>query len=149
MYLWNINKLASDLKDNTVSEGEKVKYFIFSVFWSAFFHAMGPYSCPNPDQTTLILSVIYIICLPTGVWICYRANSGGDGQNFLERFICLCVPICVRLTLFAIVFFFLFGITLSLIPINVSPNITIVVYIVYFAGYFWWIKRKISWISAG
>ncbi|HEU4881024.1 MAG TPA: hypothetical protein VFT45_02230, partial [Longimicrobium sp.] len=47
-----------------------------------------------------------------GIWVCYRANQRGDGTAFVERFICLSVPVTIRwLVLF-------FGVWIGLVLIG-------------------------------
>lgn len=47
-----------------------------------------------------------------GIWVCYRANQRGDGTAFLERFICLTLPVMLRwLALF-------FGVWIGLVLIG-------------------------------
>lgn len=99
MYLWKSKDLAGDLKDNLVSESEKLKYMLFGGI--ATLLAYDPifyYDLPYRTLDTII-SVLVLIITVVGTILCYKANKAGDNHDFITRYICLCVPIGIKAVL--------------------------------------------------
>ncbi|MCK5884861.1 MAG: hypothetical protein KAG61_14325 [Bacteriovoracaceae bacterium] len=96
MYFWKTELLADDLKNERLSSVDEFCYFlIFNILSVIALFAMF---LPSPDFPTLefvdvlLGSLIYI----TGLCICYRTNSSGDGSSFTVRFVSLGLPLCIR-----------------------------------------------------
>ena len=95
MYLLNYKQLAEDLRDNKVSEREKLYYMIGTVVLST--PLLVPSAPANPDDITGELVGIFILISITilGTIFTYRKNQQGDGKNFIERYVCLSFPISI------------------------------------------------------
>ena len=95
MHLLNYKQLARDLRDNKVSEREKLYYIIGTVVLSA--PLLIPHAPANYDDITGELVGIFILTLLTilGTIFIYRKNQQGDGKNFIERYVCLSFPISI------------------------------------------------------
>lgn len=90
MYFWNINALIEDLRLNKVTERDKMLNFLVTI-------------------TILVLiasSALDIILFVVGIILCFRTNSNGDNKNFIDRVICLSVPIFSRLFPVALILYF-------------------------------------------
>ncbi len=88
MYFWNINALVKDLREDKVSEKEKLKYYLFiSILGVALPHSIDLF-------TILDIGVLII-----GTYLCYEVNSKGDNRYFIDRMICLGVPLSLRFIL--------------------------------------------------
>ncbi|WP_371364632.1 hypothetical protein SRRS_52710 [Sporomusa rhizae] len=88
MYLWNVNALVKDLREDKMSENEKLKYYLLSgVFALAVPHEL--------DLFTILDVGVFII----GTYLCFEANSKGDNRNFITRMICLEIPLGIRYVL--------------------------------------------------
>jgi len=109
MYLWNTKALAKELKEGTLSEREKFKYYIVGVI---LFNIMTMFPSSGGSSLTdyLIGIVISSLILFVGAYVCYGVNKAGDNINFIERFICLSLPIGIK--------FFLLTILFSVIAVN-------------------------------
>lgn len=88
MYLWNVNALVKDLREDKMSENEKLKYYLLSgVVALALPHEL--------DLFTILDIGVFII----GTYLCFEANSKGDNRNFITRMICLEIPLGIRYVL--------------------------------------------------
>ncbi len=93
MVFWDVNALVEKLRNGSLTEKQKMIYFlIYSVIYltEGFF---------NDDTSTVPqifgFAVMIIVQIIIAV-VCFQANNYGDGKNFLERFICLQVPLSIR-----------------------------------------------------
>lgn len=94
MNFWNPAKLATDLRSGKLSEIQKFNYVVIS----AIIHMIvGSGSILRGHYTSLHLSFIfaYICVTLVGLNISFRVNQEGDGKFFLERYLCLSVPLIV------------------------------------------------------
>lgn len=113
MYFWNVRALAEDLKLGQVTQEEKMKYFlvqtvIISLVFSFISHLASPLY--STGAMAFLESTMDLVVNVLGIWMCYEANKLGDNKEFLDRIICLSLPIGVRLTVFIIPLSFLIGI---------------------------------------
>ena len=152
MYFWHTDALAQELKEGTVSESEKFKYFftlfiLISIAWSTtnFF---------EPDEFTLsniIQSIIDIIIVIVGTYLCYAINREGDGINFIERYVCLNFPIFIKFTVFMLFGYTILGIifgTSFLVSDDVFANwFVYLLSTILYIYFFWRLYVHIKWIS--
>jgi len=111
MYLWNTKALAKELKEGTLSEGEKFKYYLFGVIIYALLFEFGGYLDKEIFTTVNLLLSITIVSLDIiGIYLCYEANKQGDGLLFIERIVCLSVPLGIRILVLSIVLLIIFSI---------------------------------------
>jgi hypothetical protein len=97
MRLWNVNALAKDLAASRVSERDKLLFLLANLLFAAVMSELDKYRVVNPNAWHLTTSVLAIGIVAVGTVLCYRANKKGDGKHFMERYICLSVPVTIRL----------------------------------------------------
>ena len=91
MVYLNPRQLALELRDSIVSERTKYRLvllgFALQLVWG-----QGLYSGANRGYTLIVLigAVMY-----WGIRSCYNANARGDNRAFVERFMCLSVPMSI------------------------------------------------------
>jgi hypothetical protein len=96
---WHTHKLADELAKNGVSEQQSLWYAVISTILvvEATYYAtwFGGY------RTWLLLVEFIAVCVITlvGLQECFKANGGSNGSHFLKRFICLGVPIGLKLAI--------------------------------------------------
>lgn len=78
MYFWNVKGLAQDLKENKISETEKLKYYLLS----------GAFGMLPSTESSWTESGIWIIMGFLAVIWCYQANRRGDNTDFIGRVTC-------------------------------------------------------------
>lgn len=110
MYFWRVNNLVDDFRNDKVSEKEKLKYTILlgilvEIISSPIMWIDSIYS--TMDSINLIAM---IVTTTLGTYYCYAKNKSGDNKDFITRFICLGIPVGVRLFVFALPVFILCGV---------------------------------------
>lgn len=100
MYWWRIEPLKAQLLSGGPPESEKMKYLLATA-GAHVISAEAGYLIGVSDSTALtsmdwISALLTIACTFIGIYYCYRRNLAGDGQRFLERFICVSWPVSVR-----------------------------------------------------
>lgn len=97
MYLWNTNALARELKEGTLSEREKFKYLLVYVVVEVILLELSNYPPYEYSEFMIPMSVFSILSVIIGTYICYRTNQNGDGVRFIERYICLGLPLSIKI----------------------------------------------------
>ena len=97
MYFWNVNNLINDFKDGNVTDKESVKYFILLGLMSTIVDS--PVFTMNMEYSVLdtISTIVSVLAYVLGTYYIYRINKKGDNKDFIARYICLSLPIIVRL----------------------------------------------------
>jgi|GEM_PF-1465662 hypothetical protein len=130
MYIWNYHALAQRFKTHTLTTREKLKYLlaimiyvptglmgsnwvpgiyrliyaISNKFLATKSSHVPPLKVFNDFNSVTDIVVVGIVGL--GVILCYWTNRRGDGRNFIERFMCLSIPISIRISVYVLVIFF-------------------------------------------
>ena len=103
IHWWRTDKLAEELTNDGVSEPQSFWYAVISTIMVvvATYYAtwFGGY------QSWLLLVEFAAVCVITvlGLQECYKANGGASGSHFLKRFICLGVPVGIKLFIASLV----------------------------------------------
>lgn len=96
---WNYLKLAQKLRDDELTPTSKFYYIFCSAIFTVFIIECS--SLYQDTEDTNIINVLNVIIsvLFTGFtcFMGYQINTQGDNKNFIERYICLYLPITVRL----------------------------------------------------
>ncbi len=103
MNLWNINKLKDDLSNQKVNQRDLFFYYFLTglLFAIILLPIDDPtfqfYQAENYDWIDWL--VTNFITLLT-IFLCYKANKGSMGNNFLERIISLEIILSIRYFVF-------------------------------------------------
>lgn len=118
MYHWNTRALAEDLKKNSVSEKDKLRYFLALLLLNLIVSSLpdGPF---HPAWWLVSSSTVLFIMI-LGMLHCYRQNLKGDGLRFIERFICLAWPLSVKFSLLALLV--IFGVFCTLLFVRIVAD---------------------------
>jgi len=159
MYLWNTKALAKELKEGTLSESQKFKYYITVTLLFYLFTML-----PGSKESSIILysflgMLVSLLIIFFGIYKCYQVNKSGDNVNFIERFICLSLPVGIRVCAFSILLLVIsifltfllgfFGILSSESTnlISILPLVILALVIVIYLSFYWRIYVHIKWIS--
>lgn len=109
-YFWNVNQLVKDLRAGIVTEYEKMRYLLFTALLEVF--AVNQASNIRPvNQSEMLIKALFVGLMVAlviwGIHHCYIINQKNDNKNFIERFICLSVPISIRLGVYFLLGMFL------------------------------------------
>lgn len=96
MYIWNVNALIKDIKDEKLSQKEQFKYalsysLLIMIMCDPLLYAGEKYSYVDAVQSLLLLIVSAF-----GIYACYRANSRADDKDFVLRFFTIGLPVSLR-----------------------------------------------------
>jgi len=104
MYFWRTAKLASDLKAGAVPNRDKRNYLIAWIVITT----LGGYAAlamESESSALLILETLLVLLINVaGVLVCYGANRAGDGRDFVERFVCMTLPLFIRVVVALLAF---------------------------------------------
>jgi hypothetical protein len=96
MYFWNTYALAKELKEGTLDQKEKVKYFIIFVLTEYLFFDLA-YLLDEPSAINYPFEpIFYTLIVGFGIYLCFRINQRGDNSEFIDRFVCIGFPIAIR-----------------------------------------------------
>lgn len=110
MYLLRTSRLIEDIQNEVVTQKETMKYlFVFmlgivvlNLCFELFLLTEEPMSVLTPKVILLKNFIITIITIG-GIYYCYRKNYQGNDTNFVERFICLSIPIGFKVLFYGVV----------------------------------------------
>jgi hypothetical protein len=98
MYLWNTKALASQLKSGSLSQAERFKYFLaVTILDIMLFEILRYLKLAILSITNLIESSTMVLITILGTYWSYTANKTGDDREFIDRYICLSIPLTIRM----------------------------------------------------
>lgn len=103
MHFWKTSNLQSELKNGTLSQADRFKYFFVFIVLTTIVMEIAGYipSVSSFEKSTG--SVLNIIVTIVGTIWCYKVNKAGDNSDFIDRYICLSLPVGVRVIVVFIV----------------------------------------------
>ncbi len=129
MYFWNYTALANDFKNNKVTAREKFKYLltilvfiptgimgsnwipgVYRLIYAISNKILGMQNSRIPplkifNELNYVTDIIIIALMCIGFALCYWINQRGDGRHFIERVMCLSVPISIRVSVYVLLLF--------------------------------------------
>jgi hypothetical protein len=96
MVLWRAKTLALDLRDGRVAERDKLGYLLVGLLIQAIIGRASLLSALRSLGAALGILVVLAISI-AGTIAAFRANTQGDGRQFLERYLCLAVPVGIQM----------------------------------------------------
>lgn len=96
MYIWKVNSLIKDLKNNNVNQKEQFKYAL--TFTALTVLVTDPILTTGLEYTSLdsISTLIMIMITIFGVILCYNINEKTDNKDFILRFFTIGLPVSIR-----------------------------------------------------
>ena len=95
MSFWNPAGIADALRLNQLSETTKVRYLIAGSMFQALVGARSVLQ--SRTMGDLVTALVGLGVLAFGIFACARTNARGDGRAFLERYICLSLPLSLAI----------------------------------------------------
>jgi hypothetical protein len=144
MYLWNTKQLAIDLRDNKVSEQDQMWYLLAYVVLTSLSALVAKW-VPSEYGLSGIASIVDLGVTIIGLLVCYSANSRGDARDFILRFICLSLPLTLRILAAGIPLGCVVGFAMAIIVPNygdpLGDGFAVLIAICYFALMRRWLMR--------
>lgn len=133
--LWNTRELSERLSAGTLSEKEKMHYFLLQALLVVVGTAkVVNYSPIRPIFYDHIGDVLVFLITLVGILLVYKQNERGDNRHFVDRAICLGVPIFMRVCFFVS----FFSLILPLEQDTVTGKILLSIFSVIFELIFFW-----------
>jgi len=105
MYLWNVNALIEDLRNDAVSQKAQFKYLFLTVLlWTVFSDTYWSQDMAY-NKYDVIISFSSIVIIIIELLLFYRINTNGDNKDLIPRYICLSIPVGIRTLVFFIPLF--------------------------------------------
>jgi hypothetical protein len=142
MYFFNVKKLSEELKLKTVTQRQKMMYFIVIFFISPVASPTAYIDVYNSPQDLAIALPSFVINI-LGIYICYKANLQGDNEEFIVRMVCLNLPIIVRLT----VLYMILAIPIQIIMRDSSALLVVMLDLILPVIYYAWVRNILFKIS--
>lgn len=127
MALWTPGRVADDLRAGRLTESSKARYIVFALVAQS---TIGSRSLRDvrSDVDMIALLMCLVITL-VGIWAAFRANAAGDGRAFVERYVCIGIPLSIYLmaiyiALYYVIYVFLAWrqiVTAATYPVVVMP----------------------------
>ena len=86
-------RIADGLRDGTLPERSRFHLLLVTSVLGVLFGRRSPVIRTNGD---LLLIGLFLAVTLLGLWGCYRANGGAAGRGIVERFMCIGVPVGIR-----------------------------------------------------
>jgi hypothetical protein len=155
MHLWNVKQLATDFKNQSVTESQKMAYFLITtVLWNlvAYMNVFADemsYKDPNVGYFELFLVVVIVI---VGTLVTFKTNKK-TGVDYIARVTALAIPIGIKFLvfLFAILAIF-FGLdeyvwSYNVLDILYYDSFTVISTVVIEVFVFWRINIYLKYIN--
>ena len=108
--IFGAKRLAEDLRDNKLEEGEKVTYLVIAIGINALIGTTDGLLKYWADPRNFAAGAVVLAVWSIGFFLCYEANQKGDGKNFIERLIVLGTALGITvMILFWTIWFMLVG----------------------------------------
>lgn len=155
IHLWNTKLLAKEFRNNELSQRMRFKYFLIFIVVPmligdiSFTPIQIPWSVDS--MPAVILSIMFLLIIVGGMILTYKANKAGDNKEFIDRYVCLSIPIFIKLTVLFIginiVSGIIGGFVLDEYLIEYIEIFAWLIYLVFILLFFWRLISHIGWIS--
>ena len=96
MHLLNTNALVLKIRNNELSQTDRFKYFFISTVLTSVCIEMVSYSDTASSTLAILNSTLLVLIAIIGLLVVYRANKSGDNKDFIDRYICISLPVGVK-----------------------------------------------------
>ncbi len=122
MYFWNTRQLAFDLREGKVTQRQQMWYLFAYVVLTTLSILLLDWFPSESSFWSKISDVAVAAVTVVGFLACYQANSRGDDDDFVIRFICMGWPVMRRVLAIAFALGVLFAFVVSIaVPGYVDP----------------------------
>jgi hypothetical protein len=105
MHLWNPRPVAEALRADRLSEADKFRYTVAAIVMRGLIGS-GAVLTAHASLGSLVTAVGALVVSVIGVRACYVRNRTGDNRGFVDRYMCLGVPVLVQTyTMYALLYY--------------------------------------------
>lgn len=106
MYLWKVDLLVEDFKNNKVNQTEQFKYMMLFSILMVLVSDPYLYISERYFLFDFINTMVATLLTAWGVYYCFKINAKGDNNDFIVRLMCLGLPVSIRVgVIFAFIYF--------------------------------------------
>lgn len=120
MYFWKTKELALQLKENSVSETDQMKYLLSTTIIGLLGFELSSPSTVSPlslsDYMPLLKFFLVLSITLMGFYETFKTNKANGGSNYLSRIVCLSLPIILKMILISLIYGFFVGLLV------INPN---------------------------
>lgn len=103
MYIWKIEKLKKQIKNDKLTEKDRFIYvFIYVVLSAIVNEVMTLLPLENGNVWDLINSLAYIVIIALGTLLAFKANGSNNGVDFVGKYFSIGFVVGIRFMVFAI-----------------------------------------------
>jgi len=93
VHLFNPRPLAEKLRDDVLGERDKFHYILASLMLQLAGGALGLLTASALSAKAVLSLGVFALILVLGSRACFATNVRGDNRRFVERWLCLSVPL--------------------------------------------------------
>lgn len=155
MVLFTPGAVADALREERLSEADKVKYLIGGSLLTLILGTPGVWS-GSLDIASVFAAMVYMSLFVAGILLCYDANRRGDDRHFIERFVCLAFVVSLLWCAVVYSLYFLafwvaahaYGWSYQVFGAS-TRRLTAVLFVGAQIAYYLWLRRYIVRAAAG
>ncbi len=106
MYFWNIRKLADQLHNGTLTEAKSFNYFFAATVVSSLSFCLPQLTGVKTPLKQLaygpVFPVLWLLIIVVGLLVCFQLFQRLNGQNLIQRIVCLAWPASIRAFVFCL-----------------------------------------------
>lgn len=125
MYFWSTERLADDLAKDRLTPREKMQYLLTGQAMYVLFVSAPLLPCPDINWILIVELALVLAITVLGILRCYQNNGGAAEHGLLEFFICLTVPLFIKVIVLFwgiyAAFFWLTGPFVAKLPADYHP----------------------------
>jgi len=153
MYIWKVNKLTEDLKLGRVTSKEEFKYLLANTVAVVIITDPYLYIGTSYNNNDIINTISMLLISIIGLLYCYKVNTSGDNNDYIRRFICISIPIAIRILVFYIPIFILYSVLIYIYSANTNTSnfetdvYSVIITNTYLIAFYVYLSIKIKAVS--
>ena len=150
MMTLSVTKLALELRDEQVSEPDKLRYIFVLMSMTYLVGTPNVFVFLRNPRYLIVYAAMLAIAI-AGILIAYSVNRAGDNRAFVERFFLLAAPISIRVVVLLYVTTFVIARTGILLRVGFMPRIYVsaVMQLVMYGLGVLWMREGMALASSG
>lgn len=154
MYLWNTKELAVKLKDGELAQAERFKYFFVFIVLFTLGGEVCLYLGERPTVISITESIMVMVITVVGTLLSYKINKAGDDKEFIDRYVCLSIPLFIKLTVLLIGVYIIYMVAGHMVLsdtfdkyIDSTSWIDVLILLLFELLFYWRLSHHIGWVS--
>lgn len=139
MYIWKTAKLATEIKENTLTEKDWKQYFLAGSILITISIYLTQLAARTNTESLIVEAVLMVAIAVIGINIAFKTNQNNNGSNFVARITALTFPISIKLIALSILYGIAVGIVEEVAEVSIqSQEWAVVAFTVLIQVLFFW-----------